>query len=103
MESINWKVEGMTCSNCALSVTKYLEKEGMQNVKVNPIDGDVHFETVHFDKEKQVSLTRGISSLGYAVVDEKAAKPAQDQQPPMNKYLRYMLICLPFTLVLMMH
>ena len=103
MESINWKVEGMTCSNCALSVTKYLEKEGMQNVKVNPIDGDVHFETVHFDKEKQVSLTRGISSLGYAVIDEKAAKLAQDQQPPMNKYLRYMLICLPFTLVLMLH
>lgn len=103
MESINWKVEGMTCSNCALSVTKYLEKEGMLNVKVNPIDGDVHFETVHFDKEKQVSLTKGISSLGYAVVDEKAVKQAQDQQPPMNKYLRYMLICLPFTLVLMLH
>lgn len=103
MESINWKVEGMTCSNCALSVSKYLEKEGMKNVKVNPIDGDVHFETTDFDKAKQESLTKGISSLGYSVVDEKAAPPAGEQKPPMNKYLRYMLICLPFTLLLMLH
>ena len=40
MESVNWKVEGMSCANCALSVSKFLEKEGMKNVKVNPIDGD---------------------------------------------------------------
>jgi Cu+-exporting ATPase len=103
MESINWKVEGMTCSNCALSVTRYLEKEGMQNVKVNPIDGDVHFEVSEFDQTKQKALTKGISSLGYIVVDEQAPKPVVEGKPPMNRYLRYMLICLPFTLVLMLH
>ncbi|KYP16440.1 cation-translocating P-type ATPase [Flavihumibacter sp. CACIAM 22H1] len=104
MESINWKVEGMTCSNCALSVTRYLEKEGMQNVKVNPIDGDVHFEVVALNKDKQAALAKGISSLGYLVVEEQAPKPAtQGNKAPMNRYLRYMLLCLPFTLVLMLH
>lgn len=102
METINWKVKGMTCTNCALSVSKYLEKQGMQNVKVNPIDGDVHFDAASFEAADQTLLTKGIASLGYEVVNEKtAAAPAA--RPPMNKYLRYTLLCLPFTLVLMLH
>ncbi len=102
MESVNWKVKGMTCTNCALSVSKYLEKQGMQNVKVNPIDGDVHFEAASFEAADQTLLTKGIASLGYEVVDEKKAV-AVVAKPPMNKYLRYTLLCLPFTLVLMLH
>ncbi|ULQ52553.1 heavy metal translocating P-type ATPase [Flavihumibacter fluvii] len=103
METINWKVEGMTCSNCALSVTKFLEKEGMKNVKVNPIDGDVHFEIVELDDLQQKNLTKGIESLGYFVVDERMQAQNNPEKRPMNRYLRYLLICLPFTLVLMLH
>ena len=44
MEKIQWKVDGMTCANCALTIHKYLEKEGMKEVKVNAIGGDVSFE-----------------------------------------------------------
>ena len=42
MEKVDWTVEGMTCSNCALTISKYLEKrhEGCQ---VNPINGAVSF------------------------------------------------------------
>ena len=47
MEKIDWKVEGMDCSNCALSISKFLQKKGMQEVNVNPIDGKVTF----IDKE----------------------------------------------------
>ena len=32
MEKIDWKVEGMTCSNCAQTVSKFLVKEGMEEV-----------------------------------------------------------------------
>ena len=103
METINWKVEGMTCSNCALSVTKFLEKEGLQNVKVNPIDGDVHFDYVTLDDTRQKKLTSGIESLGYTVVDEKLQGSASTATPKLNRYLRYALICLPFTLLLMLH
>ena len=45
METVQWKVEGMDCSNCALTIHKYLQKEGMKNVKVNFATGDVLFET----------------------------------------------------------
>ena len=103
METINWKVEGMSCANCALSVSKYLEKEGMKNVKVNPIDGDVHFEVVELTDNTQKNLTKGIESLGYKVVDEKTVAHSAGNKKHMNRYLRYMLWCLPFTLLLMLH
>ena len=44
MENIQWKVEGMDCSSCALTIHKYLEKQGMKNVKVNSVSGDVSFQ-----------------------------------------------------------
>ena len=44
MEKVQWKVEGMHCANCALTINKYLQKKGAANVTVNPIDGDVSFD-----------------------------------------------------------
>ena len=44
MEKVEWKVEGMDCTNCALTINKYLSKEGLKEVKVNFIGGDVSFE-----------------------------------------------------------
>ena len=54
METIKWKVEGMTCANCALTINKYLDKKGMQNIRVNPIDGDVSFEMVESTKTEEI-------------------------------------------------
>ena len=45
MEKVNWKVEGMSCTNCALTIDKYLQGRGMQQVKVNFMGGDVSFES----------------------------------------------------------
>ena len=90
----------MTCSNCALTIGKYLKNEGMQQVKVNLIGGEVHFETVEGDKTE--SLKKGIAALGYRVVDEKNDK-AGKAKPKMNRYLRYALLCAPFTLLLSLH
>lgn len=99
--AINWKVEGMDCATCALSITNYLKKQGMESVKVNYANGDVLFEknnsTVADD-----TLIKGIADLGYTVVTTSGADTAA-AKPAMNKYLRYLLICLPFTLVLMLH
>jgi Cu+-exporting ATPase len=100
METVNWKVEGMTCSNCALTISKYLQHEGVSNVKVNPIDGDVSFEAV--EEQKADKLIRGIEGLGYKVIDTKNHGEGAGKKS-MNKFLRYFLICLPFTLVLMLH
>ncbi|MGN6214771.1 heavy metal translocating P-type ATPase [Parafilimonas sp.] len=69
METVNMKIKGMSCTNCALSINKYLEKEGLQNIKVNFIGGDVSFDKdASIPKEK---IKRGIERLGYEVVPEE--------------------------------
>lgn len=101
METVNLKVEGMTCSNCALTISKYLQQQGLKNVKVNPLDGDVSFETG--DEEKKADkISKGIEGLGYKVVTGENILKVADKKP-FNRFLRYFLICLPFTLVLMLH
>jgi len=41
METTQLKVDGMDCNSCALSITKSLQKQGLQNVKENFASGDV--------------------------------------------------------------
>ena len=45
MEKVQWKVEGMDCTTCALNIHKYLDKKGAANIKVNFATGDVSFES----------------------------------------------------------
>ncbi|MEJ7913395.1 MAG: cation transporter, partial [Chitinophagaceae bacterium] len=101
METVNLKVEGITCSNCALTISKYLEEQGLQNVKVNPIDGDVSFETAGETKNNH-KIAKGIEGLGYKVLEQGNALKS-DSKKSLNRFLGYFLICLPFTLVLMLH
>ena len=101
MEKVDWMVEGMTCSNCALSVTKYLQKEGMEAVKVNPISGAVSFDSS--SAEVLPTLKKGIHSLGYTVVDKGAHNDDTKKGGFLSNNKKRLLFCLPFTLVLMMH
>lgn len=113
MENIDWKVEGMTCGNCALSISKYLGKEGAQDVKVNPISGDVHF--VIPATEDLQNIRQGIHQLGYKVKDKNGQGSEEhdytgqdhDNSGGWPRFLstnkKRLLFCLPFTLVLMMH
>lgn len=101
METANWKVEGMSCSNCALTINKYLEKEGLKNIKVNAISGEVIFDVPESNGTDQ--LEKGIASLGYFVAEKNGISTRKVEKKPINKYLRYVLICAPFTLVLMLH
>ncbi len=100
MQTTEWKVEGMTCSNCALSVTNYLKKEGLGNVQVNPITGEVSF-TSDFEVEK-IKLQSGIKKLGYTVADENSIATTKKMRFLSNNKQRF-LFTLPFTLVLMLH
>ncbi|RYF90026.1 MAG: cadmium-translocating P-type ATPase [Chitinophagaceae bacterium] len=108
MDKVDWKVEGMTCSNCALSISKYLIKEGATEVKVNPIDGAVNF--VAPQNASLPALKKGISSLGYEVVSDEHDPHHGHHHPSDNGWPRFLsnnkkrlLFCLPFTLVLMLH
>ncbi|MBL7734969.1 MAG: cadmium-translocating P-type ATPase [Chitinophagaceae bacterium] len=100
MEKINWKVNGMSCANCSLAVAKYLEKEGMQNVKVNLVNGDVLFDnTVNTEP---VKLAKGIEALGYSVQTD-AKKPASSSKKLFRSHRERFLFCLVFTAPLMLH
>ncbi len=99
MEKVQWKVEGMDCSNCALTIHRYLEKEGMKNVKVNFANGDVLFDTIGtYTKEE---IAKGIHDLGYEVVSMKSA--AKEKKVFLATHLQRFLFCLPFTLLLLLH
>ena len=97
MESVALKVDGMSCTNCALSIHKYLEGEGIVAPKVNFMEGAVQFDLPESgNKEK---LIKGINSLGYKVRMNDAA--------PEKKWLdnnkERALFSLIFTIPLMLH
>lgn len=99
----------MTCANCSLAVSKYLEKEGSAQVKVNIINGDVSFVP---KQEKNIhELSKGIEELGYTVIreDKDAHGHGHDHGHPVGlkrffkNHLQRFLFCLVFTLPLMLH
>ena len=101
MEKVQWKVEGMHCANCALTVNKYLQKKGAANISVNPIDGDVHFELIEGDGKEQIA--QGIESLGYKVQSAEKTQKAKAGFSVLADDIHRFWFCLPFTLLLMLH
>ena len=113
MEKVEWKVEGMDCTNCALTIAKYLNKEGLKDVKVNFIGGDVSFE-MNGNASKE-TIAKGIEGLGYKVVDDGQQTTDNSKASGSSRWsmvggrwsfqshLQRFLFCLPFTLVLMLH
>ena len=105
MEKVELKVEGMTCTNCALSINKYLQTQGLQNIKVNFIGGDVSFE-------KNTAMTnaeieKGISKLGYTVKHDDEDNHAHNHNYygifPFKNQVQRLWFCVVFTIPLMLH
>ncbi len=101
MENIRWKVEGMDCSNCALTIRRYLEKENVRNIRVNFVDGDISFDLNGGSTPQQIQ--KGIDALGYKVTGILEADKTGAPAKKMNIHLKYTLLCLPFTVVLLLH
>ncbi len=97
MEKIQWKVDGMTCANCALTINNFLKQQGAQNVVVNPIDGDVSFEV---SGRAPDLIAKGIQSLGYQVNDGETPITKKSFLSTTKEKFWF---CFPFTLVLMLH
>ncbi len=99
MENTLIKVDGMDCSSCAISITKTLEKKGLQNVKVNYVNGDVNFEN-----KNNIPLTeieKNIEGLGYNVVRTTATtdEVVKSKSIFKNHWQRF-FVCLIFSLPL---
>jgi len=99
MENVQWKVEGMDCSSCALTIHKYLEKQGMKNVKVNSVSGDVSFEMN--GGAATPKLIKGINDLGYQVANQQQV--TGKKTPFLSTHLQRFFFCLPFALVFVLH
>ena len=99
METVQWKVEGMDCTTCALNIHKYLDKKGLKNIKVNFATGNVSFDINGEFNEKEIA--GGINGLGYEVVEHKSE--VVKRKPILSTHLQRFLFCLPFTVLLMLH
>ncbi|SEW16446.1 Cu+-exporting ATPase [Chitinophaga sp. YR573] len=98
METISWKVKGMHCTNCALTVSKYLEQKGMQDVNVNFATDDLSFILPEGHAVNEV-LT-GIGQMGYQVIlpDQPVSKTAF-----LNTLTFKFIFCAIFTAPLLLH
>jgi Cu+-exporting ATPase len=100
MEKVNWKVEGMSCTNCALTVNKFLTEKGMQEVKVNFMGGDVSFEMK--EATSKTALVKGIEGLGYHVETGEISDVKRPKRLFQNHLQRF-TFCIIFTAPLMLH
>lgn len=69
---IELQVEGMTCTNCAATVKRKLERDGMQDIQVDFASGEVRFRNPTGLSVNEV--IGHIDELGYKVLgggDEK--------------------------------
>jgi Cu+-exporting ATPase len=105
METVNLKVKGMSCANCALTINRYLNEQGLKNVKVNFIDGDVSFDT---DEEVPAEkIQKGIKHLGYEVVAQHEHGHNHTHEKELKKFLgnnfQRFIFCLVFAAPLFLH
>lgn len=95
-KAIECKVDGMTCGNCAMSITNYLSKHGAKNAVANASTGDVTFTIV--DESKLDQLYAGIEGLGF-----KVNLNPTDNGLTQSKIKPLLLISIIFWIPLMAH
>ena len=97
-KSVQCIVDGMTCGNCALTVTTYLTKQGASNAVANASTGDVRFDIE--DENIESKLLSGIQDLGFKVVEETESGELVKSH---SKVKQYLFISLFFWVPLMLH
>lgn len=95
------QVEGMTCSNCALGVSRYLEKQGLRDVHVDFTSGEVTYTS---DRDPDLNtLSQGISRLGYKLVPDSAQRSGEKAAGGSSILERRLVVSAVLTLPLLLH
>lgn len=98
-EKVILQVEGMTCSNCAQTITHRLEKKGLKDFWVNFEKGEVELEDLH---ELTVSnIINEINGLGYKATEK--ATITDSGQSRFSTLEKRFIIAAAFTLPLFLH
>lgn len=88
-------IEGMDCANCAVGITKNLEKKGLEDVNVNFATGEATF--LLKDKSRLPSIIDSINNIGYKVIDNKTK---EENEGKMSFIEKRFFFTLPFTILL---
>jgi len=94
-------VEGMTCGNCALTISRMLEKKGAKNISANAASGEVHFTVV--ESADVDRLYDAIDDLGYKVQRETREAGHMHAHTHTDRSTVYLLICAALTIPLLLH
>lgn len=89
-KTYTYKVEGMTCTNCALGIQRSLEKEGFGEVQVDFTSGEVSFSTG--DDNMLPRALKRIGELGYTVAERSADMEEKKGLAPIEKKFWFTVI-----------
>ena len=93
---ITLHVEGMTCSNCAMSITRTLSQKGLSNVDTNFSTGEVSFDLIN-GKTGLNEAVKTIHELGFKVLEKEQINQNENGLSMIEKKLYFSLF---FTLPL---
>jgi len=92
MEKVTLKIEGMSCTNCALTIQEYLEGKGLENVRVNFIGGEASFDLNGNTSEPEIE--KGIEGLGYHI--KKSGYEKSKNKKLFKNHLQRFIFCFVF-------
>lgn len=79
-QRVTLHIEGMNCTNCALGISKFLEKKGFNKVQVNFATGIAHLDIT---EEIQINLAKkNVEKLGFHITAIDAPHLNADLLPP---------------------
>jgi Cu+-exporting ATPase len=95
METTNISIEGMNCNSCAISIKKCLQKQGLENVQVSYVSGDVSF--VNTSNISLKNIEKEIQELGYTVIGSQQNTIEEKKSWSFKSHWDRFLFCLIFT------
>lgn len=102
---ITLQVEGMTCVNCAKTVTKTIERSGGANVDVNFATGEANF--IVSNPEDLDTIKKEINNYGYQIKDVEEIKAEENTHghthDGKSKLEKHFYLTLFFTIPLFSH
>lgn len=93
---VSLQVEGMTCTNCAATVSKRLKKDGMDEVHVDFSSGEVSF--INIPSKNIDEIVHSIEEIGYKVVTD-----APQKKTFLSTLESKFYFCLTFSIPLLLH
>ncbi len=90
-KKISWDIGGMDCNACAVSITRVLEKNGMQGVRVDFAGGTAKFNAPENSDLKKAA--RDVEGLGYRVLHADIPSTAHFLTLPLSWSLWVCSLC----------